>query len=94
MDACFGRFCLTAGIKALQAMMAADFEDLCGKRHACSPKHRGYRWGRTQDAVGYHGGNVDIVRPRLRGSDGDGSLAYRCRDARDLTRRAVAGHKH
>ena len=29
MDACFGRFCLTAGIEAPQAMMAADVEDLC-----------------------------------------------------------------
>ena len=29
VDACFGRFCLTAGIEALHAMMAGDVEDLC-----------------------------------------------------------------
>ena len=71
VDACFGRFCLTAGIEALQAMMVTDVEDLCGERHARGPKRRGHRWGRTQGTVGYHGGKVDVVRPRVRGRDGD-----------------------
>jgi hypothetical protein len=31
VDACFGRFCLTADIEALRAMMAADVEELCGR---------------------------------------------------------------
>lgn len=39
VDACFGRFCLTAGIE-LHAMMVADVEDLCGDRHARSPERR------------------------------------------------------
>ena len=64
IDACFGRFCLTAGIEALHAMMAADVEDLCGRRHTQSRERRGYRWGRTR-------GKVDIVRPRVRGADGE-----------------------
>jgi transposase-like protein len=51
--------------------MAADVEDLCGKHHARGPKRRGHRWGRTQGTVGYHGGKVDIARPRVRGRDGD-----------------------
>ena len=71
VDACFGRFCLTAGIEALQAMMAADVEDLCGRRHARSPERRGHRWGRTRGKIGYQGGKVDIVRPRVRGADGE-----------------------
>ena len=71
VDACFGRFCLTAGIEALQAMMVTDVEDLCGERHARGPKRRGHRWGRTQGTVGYHVGKVDVVRPRVRGRDGD-----------------------
>ena len=71
VDACFGRFCLTAGIEALQAMMVTDVEDLCGERLARGPKRRGHRWGRTQGTVGYHGGKVDVVRPRVRGRDGD-----------------------
>ena len=71
VDACFGRFCLTAGIEALQAMMAADVGDLCGKRHARAPERRGHRWGRTRGKIGYHGGKVDVVRPRVRGTDGE-----------------------
>jgi len=71
VDACFGRFCLTAGIEALHAMMAADVEDLCGRRHARSPERRGHRWGRTRGKIGYQGGKVDIVRPRVRGADGE-----------------------
>ena len=71
VDACFGRFCLTAGIEALHAMMAADVEDLCGRRHARSPERRGHRWGRTRGKIGYQGGKVDIVRPRVRGGDGE-----------------------
>ncbi|MBM3996860.1 MAG: hypothetical protein FJ303_22325 [Planctomycetes bacterium] len=30
VDACFGKFCLTAGIEAIQAMMAEDVTELCG----------------------------------------------------------------
>ena len=71
MDACFGRFCLTAGIEALQSMMAADVEELCGRRHARSPERRGHRWGSTPGKIGYHGGKVDIVRPLVRGGDGE-----------------------
>src|SRR5687767_10238527 len=71
VDACFGRFCLTAGIEALHAMMAADVEDLCGGRHARSPERRGHRWGRTRGKIGYQGGKVDVVRPRVRGGDGE-----------------------
>jgi transposase-like protein len=52
-------------------MMVTDVEDLCGKRHARGPKRRGHRWGRTQGTVGYHGGKVDVVRPRVRGRDGN-----------------------
>ena len=71
VDSCFGRFCLTAGIEALQGMMAADVEDLCGKRHARSGERQGHRWGRTRGKIGYQGGKVDIVRPRVRGRGGD-----------------------
>jgi len=71
VDACFGRFCLTAGVEALQAMMAADVEELCGRRHARSLDRRGHRWGRTRGKIGYQGGKVDIVRPRVRHADGE-----------------------
>jgi putative transposase len=74
VDACFGRFCLTAGVEALQAMMATDVEDLCGRRHSRSPDRRGHRWGHTRGKIGYQGGKVDIVRPRVRGADGEEQL--------------------
>lgn len=32
VDGCFGRSCLTAGIEALQGMMATHVNDLCGGR--------------------------------------------------------------
>ena len=51
--------------------MTADVEDLCGRRHARSPDRRGHRWGRTRGKIGYQGGKVDIVRPRVRGADGE-----------------------
>jgi hypothetical protein len=38
---------------------------------ARSPARRGYRWGRTRGKIGYQGGKVDIVRPRVRGADGE-----------------------
>ena len=71
VDACFGRFCLTAGIEALQGVMAADVEDLCGGRHTRNAERRGHRWGRTRGKIGYHGGKVDVVRPRVRGHTGE-----------------------
>lgn len=71
VDACFGRFCLTAGIEALQAMMAVDVEGLCGKRHARDPELRGHRWGRTSGKIGYHGGKLDVVCPRVRRTAGE-----------------------
>jgi hypothetical protein len=63
---CFERFCLTAGIEALQAMLEADATELCGERHARSAGRVGYRWGTTQGKVPFHGGNVDVARPRVR----------------------------
>ena len=71
VDACFGRFCLTAGIEALHAMMAADTNELCGARHARGAGRQGHRWGTTRGKIGYHGGKVDVVRPRIRGHDGE-----------------------
>lgn len=59
---CFGRFCLTAGVEALQTMMAAVVEDLCGRRHARSPDRRGHRWGHTRGKIRYQGGKVDTSR--------------------------------
>ena len=60
------RFCLLAGIEALNEMMRADAEALCGPRHARSAGRKGHRWGTTRSEIAYHGGKVKIERPRVR----------------------------
>lgn len=60
------RFCLLAGIAALQEMMADDAAAVCGPRHGRHGGRRGYRWGTCASEIGYHGGKVKVARPRVR----------------------------
>jgi len=60
------RFCLLAGIEALTEMMEEDATAVCGARHRRHGDRRGYRWGRCVSEIGYHGGRVKVVRPRVR----------------------------
>src|ERR1035437_7461570 len=62
----FDRFCLTAGIEALGAMMEKDAEEACGGRHARSEGRGGHRWGQTHGKIGFHAGKVAVERPRVR----------------------------
>jgi putative transposase len=66
VSASFDRFCLAAGIEALGTMLEKDAQEACGPRHSRAEGRRGYRWGRTQGKIGFHGGRVDIERPRVR----------------------------
>ncbi len=50
------RFCLLAGIEALQEMMAEDATAVCGTRHRRHGDRRGWRWGTATSEIGYHGG--------------------------------------
>ena len=43
---------------------------MCGARHARHGDRRGYRWGKTESALGYHGGKVKLTRPRVRDRSG------------------------
>jgi transposase-like protein len=70
VSASFDRFCLAAGIEALGAMMEKDTEEACGPRHARGEGRRAYRWGRTRGKIGFHGGKLEIERPRVRDFDG------------------------
>ena len=70
MSASFERFCLASGIEALAEMMEADARDACGPRHARGKGRQAHRWGKTKGKLGFHGGKVEIERPRLRGFDG------------------------
>src|SRR5271157_1322857 len=66
VSASFDHFCLAAGIEALGTMLENDAEETCGSRHSRGEGRRGYRWGRTQGKIGFHGGKVEIERPRVR----------------------------
>jgi putative transposase len=70
VTASFERFCLAAGIEALGGMMEKDAKEACGPRHCRSASRRGYRWGRTSGKIGFHGGKIDIERPRIRARGG------------------------
>jgi len=66
----FERLCLAAGIDALGAMMEADVEATCGPRHGRNERREAHRWGKTRGRIGFHGGKVEVERPRVRGVGG------------------------
>ena len=70
MSASFERFCLAAGLEALAEMMEQDALAACGGRHERGRRRKAHRWGKTKGKIGFHGGKVEMARPRLRGFDG------------------------
>lgn len=62
----FDQFCLLAGVSALSEMMEADVTALAGEAHARNMEKPGHRWGRTRGRLGFHGGKVELERPRVR----------------------------
>lgn len=62
----FERFCLTAGLTSLTQMLREDARQLAGAPHAREADKPGYRWGRTRGRLGFHGGKVELERPRVR----------------------------
>src|ERR1700738_311290 len=70
VGASFDRFCLAAGIEALGTMMEADVTAACGARPGRDAARRAHRGGRTRGQIGFHGGKIEVERPRVRGVDG------------------------
>ncbi len=70
VGASFERFCLTAGVATLSRMMEEDATALCGRRHEHSDGRVAYRWGRTKGRIGFHGGRIEVKRPRVRARSG------------------------
>ena len=70
VGASFERFCLTAGVATLTRMMEEDATALCGQRHERLSSRAAYRWGKTTGKVGFHGGKIEVARPRVRGRSG------------------------
>ena len=62
----FEQFCLLAGLSSLTQMLDEDAETLAGQPHSRDPGKPGYRWGRTKGRLGFHGGKVELERPRVR----------------------------
>jgi putative transposase len=70
MSESFELFCLACGMEALGEMMDHDAQAVCGPRHARGDDRQAHRWGKTKGKIGFHGGKVEVERPRLRGFDG------------------------
>src|SRR5436189_4116863 len=66
VDSSFERFCLTAGIGAIEQMLCEDAQQLAGAPHNRGGGRVGHRWGRTKGKIGFHGGKVAVHRPRVR----------------------------
>ena len=66
----FDRFCLMAGIDSLNRMFAEDAEEFCGPRYGRGSGKNGHRWGTTRGRVGFHGGMIEVERPRVRDRKG------------------------
>ena len=79
----FERFCLMAGIEAVEALLQEEAVALCGERHGRAPDRRGHRWGTSKSPVGFHGGKVSIRRPRVRRQDGGEMPLASWRELRD-----------
>src|SRR5580704_14371918 len=70
VDSSFERFCLTAGIGAVEQMLRQDAQQLTGAPHSRGGGRAGHRWGTTEGKIGFHGGKVTVHRPRVRSFDG------------------------
>ena len=70
VDISFDRFCLVAGIGAMEQVLREDAQRLTGPRHGRGGDRVGHRWGLTKGKIGFHGGNVAVQRPRVRSYDG------------------------
>ena len=70
VGASFERFCLTTGLATLADMLEEDATRVCGPRYGRADGRDGHRWGTTTGKVGFHGGKVEIERPRVRMRNG------------------------
>ena len=53
VDSSSERFCLTAGIGALEQMLCEDAQRLAGAPHSRGGGRVGHRWGRTKGKIGF-----------------------------------------
>src|SRR5664280_576864 len=53
-----------------QLLRITHTQAICGPHHARGHFRRAHRWGKTKGKIGFHGGKVEIERPRLRDFNG------------------------
>ncbi len=83
VDSSFERFCLTAGIGAIEQMLCEDAQRVAGPRHSRGARG-GHRWGTTEGQIGFHGGKVVVRRPRVRSEGHEVTLpTWRAAQAED-----------
>ena len=70
VGASFERFCLTAGVATLAKMMEEDAMQLCGRRYGRLNGKTAHRWGKTKGTIDFHGGKIEVERPRVRARSG------------------------
>jgi len=56
----FERFCLSAGIEAIEKMPCEDARRLAVTRYGRMPERSGRRWGATKGKIGFPGGKVAV----------------------------------
>ena len=66
MHCSFEQFCLMSGLEKIALMLEQDAEAVAGPRHRSSPDKPCHRWGTATGTACYHGGKIDIRRPRVR----------------------------
>jgi putative transposase len=64
------RFVVEAGLEALDALLEAEREQVCGKRYRHDPNRTAIRAGRVHGEVVLAGRKVRVSRPRVRTADG------------------------
>ena len=58
-----------AGSQAQQLEARRDVRYRLEPQAICGPRHA-HRWGKTKGRICFHGGNIEIERPRLRSFEG------------------------
>ncbi len=80
VDSSFERFCLTAGIGAIEQMLREDAQQLAGAPHSRGGGRVGYRWGRIRARSASMVDCRVFTEYRIRNRYGP----YACWDAADL----------
>ena len=62
----FEQLCLKSGLEKIALMLEQDAEAVAGLRHRSNPDKPCHRWSTATGTACYHGGRIDIRRPRVR----------------------------